>query len=120
MRGRTKLIGILLTLVASVAVFIALFGTYPFLHLKTNMFGGAGDIQKDIFNTYWQAKYDNSVRHCGSMNYPYGEETTYTGCQTYVSAPLQWLRRAGIGDFSRYTLLLMIRLLQPGVFLCSD
>ena len=118
MRGRTKLIGILLTLVASVAVFIALFGTYPFLHLKTNMFGGAGDIQKDIFNTYWQAKYDNSVRHCGSMNYPYGEETTYTGCQTYVSAPLQWLRRAGIGDFSRYTLLLMNLVLIVSILLC--
>ena len=118
MKGRTKAIGILLTFVASVAVLLALFGTFPFLHLKTNMFGGGGDIQKDIFNTYWQAKYDNSVHHCGSMNYPYGEETTYTGCQTFVSAPLQWLRRAGVGDFSDYTLLLMNLVLVVSILLC--
>ena len=107
MRKHPKAVGLLLTLALSVAVLFALFGIKPFLQMKTNMFGGGGDIQKDIYNTYWNAKYDNSVRHCGSMNYPYGEETTYTGCQTYVSAPLQWLRRAGIGDFSHYTLLLM-------------
>ena len=118
MRRHPKAVGLLLTFVASVAVLLVLFGAEPFLHLQTNMFGGGGDIQKDIFNTYWQAKYDNSVRHCGSMNYPYGEETTYTGCQTYVSAPLQWLRRAGIGDFSRYTLLLMNLVLVVSILLC--
>ena len=118
MRMHTKAIGLLLTFVASTAVLLALFGTEPFLHLRTNMFGGGGDIQKDIFNTYWQAKYDNSVHHCGSMNYPYGEETTYTGCQTFVSAPLQWLRRAGIGDFSEYTLLLMNLVLVVSILLC--
>lgn len=118
MRRHPKAVGLLLTFVASVAVLLVLFGAEPFLHLQTNMFGGGGDIQKDIFNTYWQAKYDNSVRHCGSMNYPYGEETTYTGCQTYVSAPLQWLRRAGIGDFSRYTLLLMNLALVVSILLC--
>lgn len=113
-----KAYGILLTLILSAAVFIALFGTYPIFHLKTNMFGAGGDIQKDIYNTYWNAKYDHSVRHCGSMNYPYGEETTYTGCQTFVSAPLQWLRRAGIGDFSDYTLLLMNLVLVVSILLC--
>lgn len=118
MRVHTKAIGLLLTFVASVAVLLALFGMEPFLHLRTNMFGGGGDIQKDIFNTYWSAKYDNSVHHCGSMNYPYGEETTYTGCQTFVSAPLQWLRRAGIGDFSDYTLLLMNLVLVVSILLC--
>ncbi len=118
MRRHPKAVGLLLTFVASTAVLLALFGTEPFLHLRTNMFGGGGDIQKDIFNTYWQAKYDNSVHHCGSMNYPYGEETTYTGCQTFVSAPLQWLRRAGIGDFSEYTLLLMNLVLVVSILLC--
>ena len=118
MRVHTKAIGLLLTFVASTAVLLALFGTEPFLHLRTKMFGGGGDIQKDIFNTYWQAKYDNSVHHCGNMNYPYGEETTYTGCQTFVSAPLQWLRRAGIGDFSEYTLLLMNLVLVVSILLC--
>ena len=113
-----KAYGILLTLTLSAAIFIALFGMYPLFHLKTNMFGGGGDIQKDIYNTYWQAKYDNSGHHCGSMNYPYGEETNYTGCQTYVSAPLQWLRRAGVGDFSRYTLLLMNLILVGAILAC--
>lgn len=118
MKRHPKAIGLLLTLVLAVGFLLVLFGVEPFLHLQTNMLGGGGDIQKDIFNTYWSAKYDNSVHHCESMNYPYGEEITYTGCQTFVSAPLQWLRRAGIGDFSAYTLLLMNLVLVVSTLLC--
>ncbi len=114
---REKLIGTLVTFVLSVVVLLLLYGTEPFLSLRTNMFGAGGDIQKDIFNTYWQAKYDDSTTHCESMNYPYGEETIYTGCQTFVSAPIQWLRRVGVGDFSDYTLLLMNLILIASILL---
>lgn len=118
MKRYAKAVGLLLTLILSVAVLLALFGIEPFLHLRTNMFGRGGDIQKDIFNTYWQAKYDSTLWHSGSMNYPYGEEISYTGCQTYVSAPLQWLRRAGLGDFSHYTLLLINLILIGAILAC--
>ncbi|MBO4644902.1 MAG: hypothetical protein J5642_00110 [Bacteroidales bacterium] len=118
MKERGKIVGLLLTLTLSVVVLLLLFGTTPFLHLKTNMFGKSDDVQKDIFNTYWNAKYDSTVLHSGSMNYPYGEEVSYTGCQTFVSAPLQWIRRAGWGDYSRYTLLLMNLILIIAILAC--
>lgn len=116
---REKYIGLICTLLLAFGGLFLFLGSAPLLHPGTIAIGPAGDGLKDVFNTYYHARYDTTMWHSGSMNYPYGECVTYTGCQTYISIPIQLLRRAGIVDLSGQVLLFVNLLAFAAVIACA-
>lgn len=111
-----SIIAIIATFVAfSIFLDVKLLANY-----QTNFFSiKSEDCLKDVFNTYYHVKYDTCSIRNNSMNYPYGEHYTYTGCQTFISAPLRTLQDLGFEDLSDNVIPLINLHVLVSIFLCS-
>lgn len=76
--------GFLLTLVLSFTVLVVFFGK-PLFHANSRYFGTSGDGIQAYYTSAYHAKYDKSFIHHEAMNYPYGENVFFTGCQPVVT-----------------------------------
>ncbi len=93
------------TIIATIVLFIIVFGTQTATHPTTNFFAlHSDDAIKDIYATTYHVKYDSSFLRCDGMNYPYGDYYTYTGTQTWISFPLQILHKMGVPNTDQYVL----------------
>jgi hypothetical protein len=76
--------GFLLTLLFSVCCLLFFFG--KLLEAPNQVyFGGGGDGLQAYFGALYHIKYDDSYWQMNGMNYPYGEQVFFTGCQPFVT-----------------------------------
>ena len=82
--------GFLLTLLLSLTTLFFFFGEL-IKHLSWIYFGASGDGLQAYYGTIFHVKYDASYWRMDGMNYPYGEQVFYTGCQPFVANALKFL-----------------------------
>lgn len=96
--------GFLLTLVLSVCCLVFYFG-----HLleKPNhvYFGMNGDAFQSYYTALYHVKHDQHLWHLDGMNYPYGEEVFFTGCQPFLTNAIKIVSK--VVDISNATLGIM-------------
>jgi hypothetical protein len=80
--------GFVLTLVLSVSCLFLFFGKLvgSANHLY---FGEGGDGLQAYFGALYHIKYDDSYWQMKGMNYPYGDQVFFTGCQPFVANTLK-------------------------------
>jgi hypothetical protein len=80
--------GFLLTLLLSVSCLFLFFGK---LLMSPNRiyFSGGGDGLQAYFGALYHIKYDDSYWQMKGMNYPYGDQVFFTGCQPFVANTLK-------------------------------
>jgi len=66
-------------------IILFIFFWKPVLHANSTYFGVDGDGLQAYFTSLYHAKYDESFLHFKGMNYPYGENVFFTGCQPAVT-----------------------------------
>jgi hypothetical protein len=116
----TRGIGAVLTLAATLLVFILFFDTNMLTNAHRVFFSlWSEDMIKDIYTTTYHTQYDSSFTHCTAMGYPYGEQYTYTGLQILVAAPLQLLQKMGVEDTWKASLTLINYYVIITIFLCA-
>ena len=59
------------------------------LEPNTSYFENGGDGLLTYYNSIWHIKNDSNFFHQHNMNYPYGENVFFTGCQPFLLAPLK-------------------------------
>lgn len=87
--------GFLITLGFSLVVLFVFFGK-PLFHANVAFFGVDGDGIQAYFTSLYHAKYDESFLHFNGMNYPYGENVFFTGCQPTITG---FCRLFGLSDY---------------------
>jgi hypothetical protein len=97
---RNIYIGIFGALILS-AFIVSKFYNLPLRNLNTTYFASDGDGLKDYTNTLFYVKYDTTLLHSRTMNYPYGEHVFFTGNQPSVSFILKFINTY-ITDISDY------------------
>jgi hypothetical protein len=78
----------LLTLLFSVCCLFLFFGKLLTSPSQT-YFGAGGDGLQSYFGALYHIKYDDSYWQMKGMNYPYGEQVFFTGCQPFVTNVLK-------------------------------
>jgi hypothetical protein len=76
--------GFLLTTFFAVSCLLFFFGKL-LEHPNQTYFGAGGDGLQAYYNAIYHVKYDNSYWKFNGMNYPYGEQVFFTGCQPLVT-----------------------------------
>ncbi len=76
--------GFLLTLGLAL-FFLFLFYGNLLQHPNQVYFGANGDGLQSYYSAVYHVKYDDSYWHMNGMNYPYGEQVFFTGCQPFVT-----------------------------------
>lgn len=115
-----RILGIVVTLALSLAVVFAFWGE-PLRNPNQTFFASSGDGLKDYFTTTYLVKHDTSYWHSNVMNYPFGENVMYTGCQPSVSHIVK-LVSEHIVDISDYTvgiinMIMIVSLILGSLFL---
>lgn len=92
--------GFLLTLVLALFCLFFFFGK---LMINPNQvyFGATEDGMQAYYGPIYHIKHDTSYWHMNGMNYPYGDQVFFTGCQPFVSNPIKLISK--IVDISDYT-----------------
>lgn len=115
---KNRVVGLLLSLVLAAVMFLLTFGLGPLSKLNSNLTSNGGDALKDVYTTYYNAKFDTSFVRNNAMNYPYGDHYTYTGDQIFVSWPIRVAKNIGLGDFSDNVVGCVNFFVLASVFLC--
>lgn len=68
---------------------LSIFFSGPLFHANTTYFGTTGDGMQNYYASLYHVKYDDSYFFQKCMNYPYGENVFFTGCQPLLTAPLK-------------------------------
>lgn len=76
--------GLITTFILSFTVLCIFFGK-PLFHANSTYFGVSGDGVQAYYVSAYHAQHDNSFVHHNAMNYPYGENVFFTGCQPMVT-----------------------------------
>jgi hypothetical protein len=76
--------GFLLTLLLSVSCLLFFFGKLLEAPNQT-YFSGGGDGLQAYFGALYHVKYDDSYWQMKGMNYPYGEQVFFSGCQPFIA-----------------------------------
>jgi hypothetical protein len=76
--------GLITTFILSFTVLCIFFGK-PLFHANSTYFGVSGDGVQAYYVSAFHAQYDKSFVHHNAMNYPYGENVFFTGCQPMVT-----------------------------------
>jgi hypothetical protein len=109
--------GIALTLLFSLAI---LFGYYGNLLLSPNTtyFGNKGDGLQSYFGTIYQLRHDSTYWHMSGMNYPYGENSFFTGNQPLLTAGIKLISNT-IYDISPYAVGIINLTMLIGLIVCA-
>ncbi len=92
--------GFLLTLLLSVLALQQFFGQLLGV-LNQVYFGGNGDGLQAYFGTLYHIKYDDLYWQMKGMNYPFGEQVFFTGCQPFVANVLKLINNfVNVYDYS--------------------
>lgn len=83
-RFSSKKKGLLITFVASVCCIFFFFGTL-LKNPNTVYFSASGDGLQAYYGAVYHVKYDTAYWRMNGMNYPYGEQVFFTGCQPFVT-----------------------------------
>ena len=108
--------GFLLTSVLAMCCMIFFFGK---LLQNPNQvyFGATDDGIQAYYGAIYHVKYDTSYWHMNAMNYPYGEQVFFTGCQPFITNPIKLISE--VIDISDYTLGILNCVMLFSVFFCA-
>lgn len=80
-------------------------------------FGATDDGLQAYYGAIYHVKHDTSYWHMNAMNYPYGEQVFFTGCQPFISNPIKLISE--VIDISDYTLGILNCVMLFSVFFCA-
>ncbi|MES2590989.1 MAG: hypothetical protein V4608_03805 [Bacteroidota bacterium] len=108
--------GILLTVVLAMCCMVFFFGK---LLQNPNQvyFGATDDGIQAYYGALYHVKYDTAYWHMNGMNYPYGDQVFFTGCQPFVSNPIKLI--STVIDISNYTLGILNIIMLFSIFFCA-
>ncbi len=86
-------------------------------HPNKIYFGATDDGIQAYYGAIYHVKHDTSFWHMNAMNYPYGEQVFFTGCQPFITNPIKLVSK--VIDISDYTLGILNCVMLFSVFLCS-
>ncbi len=93
--------GFLLTLILSVFCLFFFFGKL-LQHPNQVYFSNSGDGMQAYYGAVYHVKYDTTYWRMNGMNYPYGEQVFFTGCQPFVTNVIKCI--STVIDISDYTI----------------
>lgn len=108
--------GLLTTFVLSLSALFFFFSNI-LLNLNHTFMGASGDGLQAYFTAIYHSKFDASYWHFEGMNYPYGEQVFFTGCQPFVSNLIKLLQP--LVDLSPYTVGIVNFILLGSIMLCA-
>ncbi len=80
-------------------------------------FGATDDGIQAYYGAIYHVKHDTAYWHMNGMNYPYGEQVFFTGCQPFISNPIKLISE--VIDISDYTLGILNVIMLFSVFFCA-
>lgn len=80
-------------------------------------FGAVEDGIQAYYGATYHIKHDSVYWRMNGMNYPYGEQVFFTGCQPFVSNPIKLI--CTIIDISDYTVGILNVIMLFSVFVCA-
>lgn len=84
---------------------------------NTIYFGATDDGLQAYYGAIYHVKYDTSYWHMSGMNYPYGDQVFFTGCQPLVTNPIKLISK--VIDISDYTVGILNIIMLFSVFFCT-
>jgi hypothetical protein len=93
--------GVLFTLILSIFCLFFFFGKL-LQHPNQVYFSNGGDGMQAYYGAVYHVKHDSSYWHMDGMNYPYGEQVFFTGCQPFVTNIIKGV--STVVDISNYTI----------------
>ncbi len=93
--------GFILTLVLSIFFLYFFFGKLT-TDINHKYYGAGSDGLQAYYHTLYHVKHDSSYWHSSSVNYPYGEQVVFTGCQPLLTNTIKVISK--VIDISDYTL----------------
>ena len=108
--------GFILTFVIALFCLIFFFGK---LLKNPNQvyFGSKLDGLQSYYTSWYHVKHDSTYWHFSGMNYPYGEQVFFTGCQPFVTNPLKLI--CHVIDISDYTIGILNFIMLISIFLSA-
>ena len=105
-------------ILAAILAICCLFFFFGNLLKQTNKvyFGATDDGLQAYYGALYHVKYDSTYWHMNGMNYPYGEQVFFTGCQPFISNPIKLISE--VIDISDYTLGILNVIMLFSVFFC--
>jgi hypothetical protein len=80
-------------------------------------FGPTDDGLQAYYGAIYHVKYDTSYWHMNGMNYPYGDQVFFTGCQPLVTNSIKLISK--VIDISDYTVGIINIIMLFSVFFCA-
>jgi hypothetical protein len=109
--------GFQLTLLLSVILLFAFYGNL-LLNLNNVYFGKSGDGLQSYYGTIYQAKHDSTYWHLSGMNYPYGENSFFTGNQPLLTAFIKLVSNT-VYDISGYSVGIVNFMMLLAIVICA-
>ncbi len=88
-----------------------------FIQPNETFFKASDDGMQAYYGALYHVKYDTSYWHSSGMNYPYGEQVFFTGCQPIVTNIIKLI--STVIDISAYTIGIINLIMLFSVALCS-
>jgi len=79
-------------------------------------FGASDDGLQAYYGAIYHVKYDTSYWHMNGMNYPYGEQVFFTGCQPFITNIIKLISE--VVDISDFTVGIINLVMISSVFFC--
>ncbi len=108
--------GFLLTTVLAFACLLFFFGKL-LQHPNEIYFGSSDDGMQSYYNAIYHVKHDTSYWRMNGMNYPYGEQVFFTGCQPFITNPIKLI--SNVVDISDYTVGILNCIMLFSIFFCA-
>lgn len=108
--------GLLFCITTALCCMFFFFGSI-LIHPNQTFFGATDDGIQAYYGAVYHVKYDTSYWHMNAMNYPYGEEVFFTGCQPFVTNPIKLI--CSVIDISDYTIGILNYIMLWSVFFCA-
>lgn len=108
--------GFLITAVLAFACLIFFFG--KLLEGPNQVyFGSADDGMQAYYGALYHIKHDTCYWRMNGMNYPYGDQVFFTGCQPFVTNPIKLICK--VVDISDYTVGILNCIMLFSIFFCA-
>lgn len=107
--------GFLLTVVLAMCCMFFFLGKL-IVHPNKIYFKPSDDGIQAYYGAIYHVKYDSSYWQSAGMNYPYGEQVFFTGCQPFITNTIKLI--STVADISNYTLGILNVIMLLSIAIC--